>query len=247
MKQMLKLIVTSATYRQSSAVTPELVRRDPYNRLLGPRAAKPAVGRATPRPGARRVGPAVLQDARAQRDAAAARRRVASRLQQRTMADPDGRRPLPPRAVHVLAAERSLSRDGGVRRPQPRVLRRAALADQHAAASAGHAQRPGVRRGGPSARHDAFWPKAARRPCERVAYAFRRCLSRQPKEAEVARLVALVPRASWRISARMRPRPKRWSATRIGPLATNLDPAEAAAWTVVANVLLNLDETVTKG
>jgi hypothetical protein len=29
--------------------------------------------------------------------------------------------------------------------------------------------------------------------------------------------------------------------------AGNLDAAEPAAWTVVANVLLNLDETITKG
>src|SRR5262249_456085 len=38
-KQTLRLIVTSATYRQSSAVTPALVDKDPYNKLLarGPR------------------------------------------------------------------------------------------------------------------------------------------------------------------------------------------------------------------
>src|SRR5262249_8597223 len=38
-KALLKLIVTSATYRQSSRVTPQLVARDPRNRLLsrGPR------------------------------------------------------------------------------------------------------------------------------------------------------------------------------------------------------------------
>ncbi len=39
MKRLQRMIVTSATYRQSSAVTPELSRRDPENRLLtrGPR------------------------------------------------------------------------------------------------------------------------------------------------------------------------------------------------------------------
>jgi uncharacterized protein DUF1553 len=39
MKSLLRLIVTSATYRQSSKVTPALRDRDPYNRLLarGPR------------------------------------------------------------------------------------------------------------------------------------------------------------------------------------------------------------------
>ena len=38
-RHMIRLMVTSATYRQSSAVTPALVRRDPQNRLLarGPR------------------------------------------------------------------------------------------------------------------------------------------------------------------------------------------------------------------
>src|ERR1700693_2447160 len=41
---MQKLIVTSAAYRQSSRVTPELVQRDPENRLLarGPRYRLPA-------------------------------------------------------------------------------------------------------------------------------------------------------------------------------------------------------------
>src|SRR2546425_1197719 len=39
MKAIKRLIVTSSTYRQTSRVTPELVERDPYNRLLarGPR------------------------------------------------------------------------------------------------------------------------------------------------------------------------------------------------------------------
>ena len=39
----------SATYRQSSQVTPESYARDPYNRLLGPRAAVPRRGRDRPR------------------------------------------------------------------------------------------------------------------------------------------------------------------------------------------------------
>jgi hypothetical protein len=43
-KRLLKMIVTSATYRQSSRVTPELLARDPDNRLLvrGPRVRLPA-------------------------------------------------------------------------------------------------------------------------------------------------------------------------------------------------------------
>ena len=44
MKKMLRLIVTSATYRQSSNATPELEEKDPYNLLLarGPRFRMPA-------------------------------------------------------------------------------------------------------------------------------------------------------------------------------------------------------------
>jgi hypothetical protein len=33
----------------------------------------------------------------------------------------------------------------------------------------------------------------------------------------------------------------------IGPLPDGVTPAEAAAWTVVGNVLLNLDGVLTKG
>ena len=47
-----RLIVTSATYRQSSRVTPELLRTRPGEPPAGPRAAVPAVGRDDPRPGA---------------------------------------------------------------------------------------------------------------------------------------------------------------------------------------------------
>jgi hypothetical protein len=43
-KTMLRLMVTSSTYRQSSAITPDLVERDPQNKLLarGPRHRLPA-------------------------------------------------------------------------------------------------------------------------------------------------------------------------------------------------------------
>ena len=44
-KRLLKLMVTSATYRQSSNFTPELLAHDPENRLLGPGPALSALGR----------------------------------------------------------------------------------------------------------------------------------------------------------------------------------------------------------
>src|SRR4029077_14165772 len=36
LKAMQRLIVTSATYRQSSRVTPDRLEKDPYNRLISP-------------------------------------------------------------------------------------------------------------------------------------------------------------------------------------------------------------------
>ena len=44
-KGLLKTIVSSATYRQSSKVTPALLERDPENRLLARATAAPAFGR----------------------------------------------------------------------------------------------------------------------------------------------------------------------------------------------------------
>ena len=50
-KSLLRLIVTSATYRQSSKVRPELLEKDPRNRLAGASASRSARGRDGARPG----------------------------------------------------------------------------------------------------------------------------------------------------------------------------------------------------
>jgi Protein of unknown function (DUF1553) len=78
----------------------------------------------------------------------------------------------------------------------------------------------------------------------RATYAFRRVLARPPSNDEVHRLVQLFD------SERKHYEQDRDAATE---LATNdtapthtADVAELAAWTVVGNVLLNLDETLTK-
>ncbi len=66
-KALVRLIVTSATYRQASIVTPELLARDPENRLLGSGAADAAAGGIHPRPGPGRERAAGRQDRRGQR------------------------------------------------------------------------------------------------------------------------------------------------------------------------------------
>ena len=80
----------------------------------------------------------------------------------------------------------------------------------------------------------------------RAARAFRLCLSRRPLDAEIARLSALFREES----ARYRQTPQAaetLATTGLGPAPACMDIAELAGWTVVANVILNLDETITKG
>ncbi|MBI1900350.1 MAG: PSD1 domain-containing protein [Planctomycetia bacterium] len=76
---------------------------------------------------------------------------------------------------------------------------------------------------------------------ERVRHAFRLCLSRQPGEAECQTLCDFV--AAQRAHYRQRPA----DAKKIVPAAVAGAPAEdAAAWTALARVLLNLDEMITR-
>ena len=83
---------------------------------------------------------------------------------------------------------------------------------------------------------------------ERLGYAFRRCLARWPAGDESEPLLALLQRETRRFATgAARPwdltTDKPEDALRLPPDAT---PAQLAAWTVVARVLLNLDETITK-
>jgi hypothetical protein len=75
---------------------------------------------------------------------------------------------------------------------------------------------------------------------ERVEYAFRRCVARRPTEAEAAALLGLLHRQT-----------ERFAKGALDPRALAspqpaVAPAQLAGWTVVARVLLNLDETITK-
>jgi hypothetical protein len=83
---------------------------------------------------------------------------------------------------------------------------------------------------------------------DRVAYAFRRCVARPPSKEEQAELLNLL---SKRRAGFARPDAKPWELAADDPahppaLPRGAMPAQAAAWTAVARVLLNLDETITK-
>ena len=113
----------------------------PAQPAAGARAADPARGRDGPRPGAGPERPAEPQGRRPERLPAPARRALAGGVQRRAhLGDQQGRRPVSPRAVRVLAADGALSLDGRVRRAQPRDLRHQAGADEYAAPVVRHAE-----------------------------------------------------------------------------------------------------------
>jgi hypothetical protein len=82
-------------------------------------------------------------------------------------------------------------------------------------------------------------------PRARATFGLRLCLLRPPTAAEVTRLVALFRDARARYAAA--PQQAVAMATDpLGALPAGADVVEHAAWTVVANVLLNLDELIVK-
>jgi hypothetical protein len=82
----------------------------------------------------------------------------------------------------------------------------------------------------------------------RVTYAFRRCVSRKPDAKEEAALEALLKKEEVRYADGKR---NPWELAAEDPtkppaLPAGVTAAQAAAWTVVSRVMLNLDETITK-
>jgi hypothetical protein len=83
---------------------------------------------------------------------------------------------------------------------------------------------------------------------ERLGYAFRRCLSRTPTEREASALLELLGKETLRFG---RAGQNPWELAAADPahppdLPRGTSAQQLAAWTTVARVLLNLDETITK-
>lgn len=74
---------------------------------------------------------------------------------------------------------------------------------------------------------------------DRVRDLFRRCMTRPPEPAELDQLLAFVQQQRQRLAAG-----ELKAADLAGPNSPN--PAECAAWTTLARVLLSLDEAITK-
>ncbi len=79
----------------------------------------------------------------------------------------------------------------------------------------------------------------------KVRYGFRRCLTRSPQEPETVALVGLYEAAHERYSAD-REAARLMATDPLGPAGEGADLAALAAWTAVGNVLLNLDELLMK-
>lgn len=80
---------------------------------------------------------------------------------------------------------------------------------------------------------------------DQITYAFRRCLSREPQADELQSLIHLYEDSHSQLSTR--PRASVKLATRpLGDLPTGMNAVDAASMTVVSNVLLNLDEMFLK-
>jgi hypothetical protein len=245
-KALLKMIVTSATYRQTSRVTPELLARDPNNRLLsrGPRyrleaetirdQAMALSGLLSDKIG----GPSVYPP---QPDGLW----QAAFNGERTWATSKGedryrrglytfwRRTIPyPSMAAFDAPSRETCAIKRVRSNTP-VQAFVTLNDPVYVEAAQALARRIVREGGGS-------------PEERARFALRLCLVRTPESEQVAKLLELYQ--SELEHYRQAPAEAMKLATDpLGPLPSGMQADELAAWTVIANVVLNLDGVLTKG
>jgi cytochrome c553 len=252
MKQMIRPIVTSATYRQSSNGTEELVERDPNNRLLA-------------------RGPRFRLEAELVRDQALA---IAALLSDK-MHGPSVK---PPRPKMGLTAAFGASTDWDaslgedryrrgvytfwqrsipypsmdtfdapnrevctVRRTRTNTPLQALVTlndPVYVEAAQGLARRIVREASGLTADAEAL-------TSARIGYAFQLCLMREPSELERK----VIGETHAKALAAFRDRPEdavKMATDPIGPVPDGVDANDLAAWTVVANVLLNLDETLTR-
>ncbi|MFT5527710.1 MAG: hypothetical protein ACI9HK_005694 [Pirellulaceae bacterium] len=77
---------------------------------------------------------------------------------------------------------------------------------------------------------------------ERITYGFRRCVSREPNALERSHLTAVFLRERERLA-----KDSQAAKAVAGPIQDGESVEELGAWFLIANILLNLDETITKG
>ncbi len=244
LKQFVKLLVTSATYRQSSRVTPDKLQRDPDNTFLarGPRFRLPA---------------------ETIRDQALF---VAGLLSPKAFGPPVK----PPQPSSGLSAafgggidwQTSVGEDR-FRRGLYTTWRRSNPYPSMTTFDAPNREVCTVKRSRTNTPlqalvtlNDPVYVEAAQALArrmvkeasttpDRVRHGFRLCLARQPTDEEVGRLVQLYETSLQALGAD--PAKALEMATNpIGPVPAGSNALELGSWSVVSNVLLNLDETLMK-
>ena len=133
-----------------------------------------------------------------------------------------------------------------VRRAGPRDLHRPPLDDQHAAAGAGAVERSDLRRSLAQAGRANHDRSAGHRPTSESHSPSALATARRPKRSRdwrAARACTNEQLAAYRANAEAA---QKLLAVGESPRNEKLDAAELAAWTTVASMILNLDETVTK-
>ena len=247
-KRTMKQIVLSATYRQDSHVTPELARLDRENRLLarGPRfrvdaevvrdATLAASGLLFAQIGGRSVRPYQPPGiwevvAHTTSNTSKYQRGTGEALFRRSLYT-FWKRTAPPPGLMVFDAP---TRDTcTARRPRTNTpLQALALMndEQYIEAARKLAERI-LREGGTS-------------PESRLIYGFRLVTARRPEAAEQAVLARVLERSRERFH-RDPSAAEKLLATGESPRPAQLEPIEHAAYTLLANLLLNLDEAITK-
>jgi hypothetical protein len=249
LKQLHRLIVTSATYQQSSRVTAELLRHDPDNRLLA-------------------RGPRFRVEGEVVRDVALA----AAGLLEHRLGGPPAHPPAPaflfvPPASYGPKVWTEDSGTGRYRRalytfrfrsvPYPVLT---SFDTPNGDASCVRRVRSNTPLQALTTLNETLFLECARGLArrtlaeagptdrDRLIHAFRLCTARQPTPRELTVLSAFLNRQTDRFSAAgARP----WDLAANDPsrpprLPEGVTPARAAAWTAVARLLLNLDETITK-
>ena len=246
LKQLIRAVVLSSTYRQDSRASETLLERDPRNRLLarGPRfraeaevvrdIALTTSGLLHEKMGGRSFFPPVPESLFALNfvkidwkpaPAPERYRRSLYMFRRRSMPDP------------VMGSFDAPNGDFSCVRRVRSNTPLAALASLNepvfVEAAQGLALRT-LREGGGTDE-------------ERATYAFRACTGRAPKPAEVATILELLRSRDGRIAEGWVPaREVSVGDAKLPELPAGANPRQLAGWTIVSRVLLNLDETLTK-
>ncbi|VTS02812.1 DUF1553 domain-containing protein [Tuwongella immobilis] len=245
-KAMLKMIVTSATYQQSSKVTPEQLASDPTNRWL-------------------RRAPRFRLEAEMVRDQALQHAGLLSRKLGGPSVYPPQPEGLWQAAFNGQRTYTTSTGEDRYRRGIYTIWRRSVPYPSMATFDAPSREICSVKRSRTNTPLQAFvtlndpvFVEAsqglARRILReggdtteaRIAFSLRLVQGRDAKPEQVAPLLKLYHQQKARLAANPAEAMK-LATDPLGPLPSGVDAIEAATWTVIANVLLNLDSVLTRG